>query len=155
MVPTEIERDVLIDAPIETVWRVLTEPQHLRAWFAQDVDLDFRPGWPGTIDFVDGDHIAKVAIVMEAVEPPHRLAYRWEFPEGETAPREGNSTLVEFLLSTEGTSTRLRVLESGLGAMPWTEDHRAAFVADHTGGWTELLGNLERYAPTPEATAAR
>ena len=30
--------------PIETVWRAVTTPEHLGAWFPSPVELDLRPG---------------------------------------------------------------------------------------------------------------
>jgi uncharacterized protein YndB with AHSA1/START domain len=31
----------------EKVWRALTQPQHLQAWFPDNVEGDFEPGAPG------------------------------------------------------------------------------------------------------------
>ena len=36
MVRDQIEHDVDIDAPVERVWAVITEPEHVRAWYAFD-----------------------------------------------------------------------------------------------------------------------
>ena len=44
MVPQRIERDILIDAPMEIVWAVVTEPEHISGWFSYTVELDLRPG---------------------------------------------------------------------------------------------------------------
>ena len=34
-----IERDVLIDAPLEVVWDVVTRPEHIRRWFSPEVEI--------------------------------------------------------------------------------------------------------------------
>ena len=35
MKPDRIERDIVIAAPIERVWKVLTAPEHVGVWFGQ------------------------------------------------------------------------------------------------------------------------
>ena len=44
MVPQRIEREILIDAPVELVWAVVTEPEHISGWFSDVAELDLRPG---------------------------------------------------------------------------------------------------------------
>lgn len=39
-----IERQVLIEAPVEVVRRTITEPDQLTLWFADRVDLVLEPG---------------------------------------------------------------------------------------------------------------
>ena len=34
-----IEREIVIDAPVEVVWRTITEPDQITEWFADTVDL--------------------------------------------------------------------------------------------------------------------
>jgi hypothetical protein len=58
----------------------------------------------------------------------------------------GNSLLVEFMLTGDGESTRLRVVESGLSELDWSDEKKAAYVEDHDRGWqvhfNDLLGYL-------------
>src|SRR6202020_3442476 len=42
-----IDRDVLIEAPVEVVWRTITEPELMTKWFADRVDLVVEPGAHG------------------------------------------------------------------------------------------------------------
>ena len=57
-------------------------------------------------------------VVVETVDPPARFSFRWNHPRGED-PVAGNSMLVEFTLTPEGTEqTRLRVSESGHELLP-------------------------------------
>src|SRR3954469_22432518 len=44
MIPPRIEREILIDAPVDVVWAVVTEPEHISGWFSDSVELDLRPG---------------------------------------------------------------------------------------------------------------
>jgi uncharacterized protein YndB with AHSA1/START domain len=39
-----IDREVLIEAPVEVVWRTITEPDQVSQWFADRVDLVVEPG---------------------------------------------------------------------------------------------------------------
>jgi hypothetical protein len=41
-----IEREILIDAPAEVVWRTITEPDQVSQWFADRVELVVEPGAP-------------------------------------------------------------------------------------------------------------
>ena len=40
----KVDRDVLIDAPIETVWPLISEPRHVGSWFSDEATFDSRPG---------------------------------------------------------------------------------------------------------------
>ena len=104
MAPDTIEREVTIAAPIERVWTILTEAEHIGGWFADaGAEIDLRPG--GALVMRWAEHGTTPARV-EAVEPPHRFAYRWTAHHAEAGaePVEGNSTLVEFTLTPEGTA---------------------------------------------------
>ena len=40
----EVQREVVLEAPVEEVWDALTEPERLEEWFANDVELELEPG---------------------------------------------------------------------------------------------------------------
>ena len=42
MADQHIEREVVIDAPADVVWRTITEPDQITRWFADKVELDLR-----------------------------------------------------------------------------------------------------------------
>jgi len=144
-----IERDLLIAAPIERVWAVLTEPQHVGAWFGQGkpVPVDLRPG--GTMQLDHGRHGVYPATIVD-VQPPRRFSYRWAsaYP-GEQATPE-NATLVEFTLSEEDGRTRLRLVELGFNAATAPADKPDASFESHSGGWTEVIKNLREYIESGE-----
>ena len=71
----EVEREITIEAPPEEVWEALVEPERLEEWFANDVELDARPGGEGTFRWEDGEE--RRAVVRE-VEEPHRLVLDWD-----------------------------------------------------------------------------
>lgn len=156
MNPDSIERDILIEAPVDTVWRVVTEPGQIAKWFSDEASIDLQPGGEGALGF---DGYGSVPIVVEAVEPPHRFAYRWTGPNG-SGPRPDNATLVELTLAAEGEHTRLRLVESGLANATPDEAARQRFYDDHSAGWDKHLGELVEYAAgrgtrPPRAVAPR
>ena len=145
----QIEREVLIDAPVEVVWETITEPEQIAQWFAERVELDLAPGGRGVLVFErdTGETIAPLVVVQ--VSPPDLFSFRWGHPEGEE-PTVGNSCLVEFSLRpAAGGRTRLRVSETGLDRTDWDDSTKADYAADHRRGWTTLTDRLvARFAPT-------
>jgi uncharacterized protein YndB with AHSA1/START domain len=148
MAGDRIERDVLIEAPIDVVWEVISRPEQIVHWFSDEAQLDLRPGGEGVLTFEmkSANQPATYHLRFEAVEPPRRLAYRWVYPRGEE-PRPGNSMLVEFTLAEEGGKTRLTVVESGLDLMPWPDDEKQGYADSHGKGWAQHLERLSAYAP--------
>jgi uncharacterized protein YndB with AHSA1/START domain len=143
MVADRIERDVLIDAPVEVVWDVVTQPDHIAGWFGDKAELDLRPG--GDAAFTWTEHGMTAQARVERVEPPTAFSFRWGLGNAE-APTSGLSTLVEFVLAAEGAGTRLRVVESGFAQLDATEEERAAYYDDHADGWRQELGELVDHA---------
>jgi len=93
-----IRKEIFLPAPREDVWEALTEPDRLEDWFANEVDLDLRPGGGASFRWSNGEE--RHATVIE-VEPERRLAFEWD-DEGE----------VEFTLGDDADGTRLVVVES-------------------------------------------
>jgi uncharacterized protein YndB with AHSA1/START domain len=149
MTDRTIAREILIEAPTEVVWLTITEPDQIARWFADRVELDLRPAGEGKLAF-DDDAAAKtttVPVVVESVDPPHRLSFRWSHPEGE-APTPANSVLVRFTLTAEGEErTRLRVEETGLDGLGWSDEAQDAFAEDHNHGWSYHFGRLAELFP--------
>lgn len=140
----QIERDILIEAPIEMVWRTVTEPSQITLWFAPEVELEVvEPGARGYMGF--GDQGGPV--LVETVEPPTRFSFWWNHPTGaELEP--GNAVLVEFTLVDEGGHTRLRVTETGLDPLAWPDADKERYADEHNEGWGDFIGRLARlFAP--------
>jgi uncharacterized protein YndB with AHSA1/START domain len=133
-----IEREVVIEAPAEVVWRTITEPDQMKLWFADRVEIAIEPGAHGYMGF--GEQGGPVLI--EAVDPPTRFSFRWNYP-GDEEPVAGNSVLVEFTLSPEGADrTRLRVTESGHELRAWPDDEKNRYADEHQEGWGDFLKRL-------------
>lgn len=147
---TTIEREIVIDAPAEVVWATITEPDQISAWFADRVELDLRPGGHGRLTFVgaEGGDAATVPLVVDAVDPPSRFAFRWARP-GDRSAEGSNTLLVEFTLVAEAPErTRLRVSETGLDDTGWSDDEMARYVENHRHGWAVHLDRLTAWLAT-------
>jgi uncharacterized protein YndB with AHSA1/START domain len=139
MADIRIERDVVIEAPMEAVWRTITDPELITQWFADRVELELEPGGQGYMGF-GGSHGGPVAV--ETVDPPNRFSFRWNHPSGEQ-PIAGNSLLVDFTLSALGPErTHLRVVESGLELLAWPDAEKDRYAEEHNGGWANYLERL-------------
>jgi uncharacterized protein YndB with AHSA1/START domain len=128
-----IERELRLDAPVERVWQVITDPAYVARWFGDKAEIDLRPGGAAVFGWSEhGDGAARV----ERVEPPHVFAFRW-MREHDVPYDEAGTTLVEFTLSPDGAGTRLRLVESGFS----DEGH----LKENSGGWDAELGDLVRF----------
>ena len=93
-----IRKEIVLPAERDEVWDALTDADRLEDWFANDVELDLRPGGGASFRWANGEE--RHAVVTE-VEPERRLAFDWE--------DEGT---VEFTLADDADGTRLVVVES-------------------------------------------
>ena len=145
-----IDRDVVIEAPVDVVWRTITEPEQIQKWFAERVELELKPGGAGYLRF---NKDVATAIVVETVEEPTTFAFRWNRTQDpDPDPALGNTVLVEFTLSAQGPErTHLRVVETGLEPLPWPQDEKLSYAKDHRGGWTECFARLAALFSEPQA----
>ena len=142
----QIERETLIAAPVERVWALLTEAEHVGRWFCDDgAEIDLKPG--GEMVMRWAEHGVGRARIVD-LDPPRRFSYRWAAIRehwGEE-PDEGNSTLVEFTLAADGDATRLKVVESGFEKLDGSDEQRRVAFDGNSEGWEIQLGNVKGYA---------
>ena len=153
MTPDSISREIVIAAPIERVWSVLTSSEHIGAWFGrgEPTPIDLRPG--GIMILDHGEH-GTFPTRIETVQPPNRFAYRWASAHPGVQATEENSTLVEFTLTPEGAGTRLSLLETGFATLVIPPEREAtAGYESHRAGWAEVLGNAAKYAERADLSA--
>ena len=74
-----IRKEIVLPAPREEVWAALTDPSELADWFANDVELDLRPGGGA---HSAGETASERHATVTEVEPGERLAFEWD-DEGE------------------------------------------------------------------------
>jgi uncharacterized protein YndB with AHSA1/START domain len=144
-----IEREIDIDAPIDVVWAVITEPEQITRWFTDSAELDVREGGEGRFGWdIAGTtrrHVANLRV--ERLDPPTYFSFRWQHPDGDE-PTETNAPLVEFSLEARGDSTRLRLVESGLEKILSSDEARDTYFSEHSNGWSVIVERLRAYAPT-------
>ncbi len=143
MVPEQIEREIVIAAPVERVWAMLTEAEHIQQWFAFDgATIDLQPGGELVLRWKEpGTYHARI----EQIDPPRLFSYRWARLADEQ-PGPDNSTLVELTLTPEGNGTRLRVVESGFTTLDLPEAEQAEWAAGNVEGWSGGFTTLKEYA---------
>ncbi|WP_447007682.1 SRPBCC domain-containing protein [Saccharothrix isguenensis] len=137
-----IEHDTLIDAPLERVWSLVAVPGF---WVAEDPSTG-AAAREGESVVAKNTRFGEFPVRVEEVAPPTSVAYRWAsaFPGEEL--RDGNTTLVEFTLTTEGDKTRLRVVESGFASLAAPEDVRTKAMNDNNGGWPQVFDAFKERA---------
>ena len=143
MVSNVIQREVLIDAPIERVWALLTEPDHVARWYASGgARVDLRPGGQLRVRWAEhGEFLG----VIERVEPPRLFSFRLAC-EPDQVPAPGNATLVEFSLAPLGRETRLTLLETGFAELDISPEEQAAYADSEGQGWDSGLSSLRALA---------
>jgi uncharacterized protein YndB with AHSA1/START domain len=149
-----IEREIEIDAPIDVVWAVVTDPLHMAEWLTDSAELEVRPGGEGRMAWKHDDREGRVNVRVERVEPPHLFAFRWDYPD-DAEPGPTNAPLVEFSLEAEGETTRLRLVESDLDRIDGSEDEKKRYYADHAVGWDTIVERLRDYAAEQRSTVRR
>jgi uncharacterized protein YndB with AHSA1/START domain len=141
-VADRIEREVVVAAPAERLWEVLTRPEHIGRWFeGMNVQLDLRPG--GAMVLAN-EEFGKFHAVVEQVEPPRQFTFRWA-RHPDTPVTEGTATLVEFTLTPEGDGTRVRVVESGFTRTDAVTVDQQRHAEANRQGWLQVLEDLRRY----------
>ncbi|MFE3764784.1 SRPBCC domain-containing protein [Streptomyces sp. NPDC059104] len=148
MIQDRIERETLIEAPLERVWSLVTEPGF---WVAEPESVAGTVAREGESMLAKNPKYGDFPVRVEKVEPPTYVAYRWAsaFPGEEL--RGDNTTLVEFTLTPEGDGTRLRVVESGFSELAGAEEVRAKALKDNTGGWPQVLDAFKKRAEESSA----
>lgn len=133
-----IERECVLAAPLDRVWSAVTEPQELASWFCDSADLDVTPGARGTLtwDAARSGGRAVIQVRVEALDPMGVFRFRWDFPADEE-PNQSNSRFVEFTLASEGSGTRLGLVDGDF--------REGDSIEGFSEGWDEHLVNLASY----------
>jgi uncharacterized protein YndB with AHSA1/START domain len=140
-----ITRSVEFKAPVERVWRALTDHREFGSWFRVALDGPFRVGeaTTGRMTYPGYEGWPWFSVTTR-MEPPHRLAFAWSHPETrEEDPTAAPRTLVEITLEAVPGGTRLTVHESGFEALP--PGRRAGVIRGNEEGWTIQLGHVRAH----------
>jgi len=111
--------------PIETVWRAVTDPQEMRAWFPTRIEIDeWRVGAELT-HFLDEHGIDPLPGTVLEWDPPRRVSFTW-----------GTDTIgFELTAASDGGTTFVL-----------TEELNASIAARNAAGWEACLDRLQHGA---------
>lgn len=135
-----------VSAPIDRVWRAISDYREFGEWFRVRLDQPFIAGERSTGQMtVPGyEHIKWNADVV-AVEPLRRLAFRWHpyalDPQVDYSSEP--TTLVELVLRESGGGTDIEVIESGFEALP--ANRRDEAFRMNSQGWAAQVRNVRDY----------
>jgi uncharacterized protein YndB with AHSA1/START domain len=162
MNPDRIEKEVLLKAPLDRVWRAISDADEFGRWFGVRFDGPFVPGasltgvfTPTAVDDVvakaQEPYAGKVDTwQIVAVEPQRRLAFRWHpygVEDGIDYSKEP-TTLVELTLEDTAGGVLLRIVESGFEAIP-AERRQSAFESN-SEGWSAQTELVRKYLALSE-----
>ena len=142
-----IEKAIELNAPVERVWKALTDHEAFGEWFKVRLDGPFVVGKrsTGQMTYPGFEHLPWEAEVV-AMDEPTYFAFRWPpyYHELEVDSSKDPWTLVEFRLQRAGQGTRLSLVESGFAALP--ADRGPLAFRSNEGGWAEQMNNIKAYA---------
>lgn len=120
-----------LEATPEEVWKMLTDPDHLKDWLAPGT-LDPRPGGAVQLDF--GASGITIDSVIRVCDPPNELVYSWSSGEAplrplrwRLQPREGGTLLrltvtlpenEDPVIAAAGWDAHLEMLMAALAGVP-------------------------------------
>src|ERR1700759_4787901 len=152
-----IEKQVVLRAPLDRVWRAISDSQEFGQWFGVRIDGPFVARTPvkatitGTTVDEEGAEMPRLHAgagtiwQIVAVDPPRRFAYRWHpfAVDGGVDYGTEPTTLVEFTLSETADGVLLRIVESGFDAIP--QSRRADAFEANSEGWAKQTELVRKY----------
>jgi uncharacterized protein YndB with AHSA1/START domain len=159
--PTDrIEKTILLRAPLDRVWRAISDAKQFGSWFGVEFESDFVAGARLIGTCVPTKVDPEVARAQEAyagtafevhidrVEPMALFSFRWHpfalDPDIEYSKEP--MTLVSFELKEVPDGTMLTITESGFDAIPLGR-RGEAFEANEEG-WIAQTRLIEKYIMT-------
>ena len=157
MTMDRIERQILLRAPLERVWRALSDSTEFGNWFGMRFNAPFAPGATMTgviVPTTVNQEVAKMQkpyegisfeIKIEQMQPERLFSFRWH--PGAVEPgidyASEPTTLVVFTLEQAPDGVQLTVTESGFDQIPLAR--RAKAFSANEGGWTLVIKLIEEY----------
>jgi uncharacterized protein YndB with AHSA1/START domain len=131
--PVVVEETV--NAPVEKVWRAITDKNEMKQWYFDldkfEPEVGFEFSFPGKGR--KGETYIHLCKITEVI-PNKKLQYSWSY-QG----YEGYS-IVTFELFDEGDKTRVKLTHEGLDSFP--KNNQDFAVASFTEGWTQIITKL-------------
>jgi uncharacterized protein YndB with AHSA1/START domain len=142
-----IEQEISINAGLERVWDLVTEP----GWWVPTEAAASTDRTVGSTTVRSSEKYGSFPVEVVQLKPRTYAAFRWasQFPNTDLVA--GHSTLVEFFVSEAGDGVLVKVRESGFATLDAPEEIRQAGVRDNTEGWQLELGDLKKRSEAAEA----
>ena len=141
-----IEKSIELNAPIERVWRALTDHREFGEWFRVKLDGPFAPGEMshGHITHPGYEHVVWEAKVV-AMDQPRLFSFTWHpYAVDPKVDYSGEPpTLVEFHLEPTAAGTHLVIIETGFEALP--RHRRADALRMNDSGWADQAKNIKAH----------
>ena len=140
----ELTKKILLRAPMQLVWRALTDSAEFGKWFGMEFDSPFTPGiviQGVTVPTTVNPQIAElqkpyegtpVEIMIEEMVPERLFSFRWR-PCAVDIRSAQPTTLIVFDLREVSGGVLLTLTESGFECIPL--EHRAQAMAMNDQGW--------------------
>ena len=128
--PFEIERT--LNAPVERVWKAITDKDQMKQWYFNLAEFKPEVGFEFTFEGGAEDktyvHLCKILVV----EPNKKLQHTWTY-DG----YEGYS-VVTWELTSQGNATHVKLTHEGIDSFPTNDPNfaRESFAK----GWTYIVG---------------
>lgn len=135
----KIEREITINAPIKTVWNIVTSPGQ---WFGDEGELDLKMGGKGKVAWAS---FGECPLEVIKLREPELFAFAWIAPDDE-ARSTGQKTLVEFNLSEENGTTSLHLTETVYGEQLFSDGQKQSLFDKHSSGWGMFTENIRQRA---------
>jgi uncharacterized protein YndB with AHSA1/START domain len=152
-----IEKQIVLRASLDRVWRAVSDAKQFGSWFGVAFDGPFLEGAKLTGKIVPTIVDPEVARMqepysgkafewtIERIEPMRRIAFRWHpyaVEEGVDYSKEP-TTLIEFELAESAGGVLLKITESGFDQIPLAR--RAKAFQANEGGWEMQTRLIEKY----------
>ena len=141
-----IEKSIELNAPVERVWRALTDHNEFGAWFRVNLEGPFAPGETsrGQMTVPGFEHL-KWEAEVKRMDAPSLFSFTWHpyAIDPDVDYSDEPPTLVEFRLEPTATGTRLTVVESGFDAIP--SHRRPDALRMNERGWGAQMTNIQRH----------
>lgn len=141
-----IEKSIELNAPIERVWRALTDHNEFGEWFRVKLDGPFVPGEVSTGHITHpGYEYVKWTVTIKEMEVPRLFSLTWHpyAIDPDVDYSQEVPTLVEFRLEPTPNGTRLNLTESGFNALPGKRKPEAFRMNE--GGWEQQMRNIQAH----------
>jgi uncharacterized protein YndB with AHSA1/START domain len=134
------EKNFEVAAPVESVWKAITEGDELTRWFCQEARCEPDIGGQQHIDWGGG---AKATCVITVWKPNSHLRTEAVRPDLDNSMSAGKSEpyATDWYLEHQGGVTRVRMVASGFGEGPdWDHEYDGTFH-----GWDMFHKTMKHY----------